>query len=362
MTTNPEMVDRIYESAFVPECWPDMLGELAKIATARAGWIAVSNGPISFYTGSTERMREFLRVAPKDVITGSERWRRGHAAKHAGFIVERDIFTDEELQNDPFYRDVIYPIGLGHAAATTFHLPTGDDLLLSLEREFVLGPVEREAIDRLDQLRPHIARALLMAARLKLEHARAASATMAALGLPALVIDDNGKVLAANDLVEALAGFVEWRAHDRVSLKDREADRLFAEALSRMRGADDAGVRSFPLRGIETQAAMIAHVVPVRLSARDIFAGSDAVLVITPMTAPNAPPVELLQSLFDLTPAEARVARRLAEGRSVEDIAAKDGVSSNTVRSHVARVLEKTGCGRQAAAVALLSGIAMPPR
>jgi DNA-binding CsgD family transcriptional regulator len=102
---------------------------------------------------------------------------------------------------------------------------------------------------------------------------------------------------------------------------------------------------------------MIAHVVPIRLSARDIFGRCAAVLVLTAVTAPQAPPVELVQSLFDLTPAEARVARDLASGKAVETIAADGGVSPNTIRTHVRGVLEKTGCTRQVDIVALLTGI-----
>ena len=58
--------------------------------------------------------------------------------------------------------------------------------------------METVAIERLDALRPHIARSAFMAARLQLERARAASATLAALGLPALVLDDKGKVAHAH--------------------------------------------------------------------------------------------------------------------------------------------------------------------
>jgi DNA-binding CsgD family transcriptional regulator len=71
------------------------------------------------------------------------------------------------------------------------------------------------------------------------------------------------------------------------------------------------------------------------------------VLTLTPVTPPQAPPVELVQSLFDLTPAEARVARSLASGKAVETIAADGGVSLSTIRTHVRGVLEKTGCNRQ---------------
>jgi len=81
------------------------------------------------------------------------------------------------------------------------------------------------------------------------------------------------------------------------------------------------------------------------------------VLVLTAVTLPQAPPVELVQSLFDLTPAEARVARNLASGKTVEDIAADGGTSANTVRTHVRGVLQKTGCNRQVDIVALLTTI-----
>lgn len=80
---------------------------------------------------------------------------------------------------------------------------------------------------------------------------------------------------------------------------------------------------------------------------------------MTPVTLPQAPPVELVQSLFDLTPAEARVARSLSAGETVDEIASTGGVSLNTIRTQVRGVLEKTGCRRQAEVVALLGGIAV---
>ncbi len=102
-----------------------------------------------------------------------------------------------------------------------------------------------------------------MAARLRLERARIASETLAALGFPALVLNEQGKVLAANTLIEALTGHVHWRAQDRVSLKDRAADQLLRDAIAAI---DVAGgpVRSFPVRDTGAEAMMVAHVIPIR--------------------------------------------------------------------------------------------------
>jgi hypothetical protein len=145
---------------------------------------------------------------------------------------------------------------------------------------------------------------MLLSARLQLERARVASETLAALGLPALVLDEKGKVLAANHLIEALAGYVRWRAQDRVSLKDRAADQLLCDAIAAIDLTGGASVRSFPVRDTGAEAMMVAHVIPIRLAARDIFVRCAAALVLTPVTLPQAPPVDLVQSLFDLTPAE----------------------------------------------------------
>jgi DNA-binding CsgD family transcriptional regulator len=187
--------------------------------------------------------------------------------------------------------------------------------------------------------------------------ARGATEALALVGLPALVINEQGKVLAANHLIEALTGCVHWRAQDRVALKDGGADKLLRDAIATLDRESGQAVRSFPVRDADAEAAMVAHILPIRRTARDIFVRCAAVLVLTPVTAPQAPLVELVQSLFDLTPAEARVARDLAAGETVETIASARGVSQNTIRAHVRGVLEKTGCNRQVDVVSLLTAI-----
>ncbi|MBS0473593.1 MAG: helix-turn-helix transcriptional regulator [Proteobacteria bacterium] len=54
-----------------------------------------------------------------------------------------------------------------------------------------------------------------------------------------------------------------------------------------------------------------------------------------------------LERLFGLTPAEARLARLLAEGISTEDAAVALGVSKHTIRSQLQAVFLKTGTNRQ---------------
>lgn len=63
---------------------------------------------------------------------------------------------------------------------------------------------------------------------------------------------------------------------------------------------------------------------------------------------------DLLHKLFDLSGAEARVAVQLARGRSPREVAEALHISTNTVRTHLARIFAKTGVQRQSELTALL--------
>jgi DNA-binding CsgD family transcriptional regulator len=355
-----QLIDRIYESCFAPETWPDVLDEMGRIAGTSGASLIVSKDDVLHWVASPEPRARAERFVKEGWLWRGHVIARLFALRIPGFLIDVEFFTPEELDREPIYREVWRPEGVGWGMATAIPIPTGENVTFILSRRMERGPFERASADRLDELRPHLARSVLISARLQLERARVAGEALAALGVPALVLNDTGKVLAANPLIEALTGFVRWRAFDRVSLKDRGADQLLRDAVATIDSESRPQVRSFPVRDVEAEATMVAHVIPIRLSARDIFLRCFAVLALTPITRPQAPPIELVQSLFDLTPAEARVARSLASGKTAEAIAADDGVSVNTVRTHVRQVLAKTGCERQAEVVALLTGIAQP--
>ena len=350
-----ELIDRIYECSFVPELWPQVLRDTSRLSDSAGAAMFLTNPEVAAWTSSRNAQGTIEGFVREGWYWRGELMNRVHGTRHAGFLRDIDLLTAQQLEAEPIYRDNWSRLGMGWGAATAFALPGGDALSIVLPRPTMKGPADAAAIAQLDALRPHFARAALMAARLRLEGARAAGDALAAIGLAALVLEGGGRVLAANALVEAAAGVVHWRAGDRIALQDRAADALLREALAQIELPGNGGVRSFP---VHARSLMVGHVIPIRLSARDIFSRSAAMLVLAPVEAPGAPPVELVRSLFDLTPAEARVARGLAGGRTVDELAGEGGVSANTVRAQVRGVLEKTGCHRQADVVALLAGIA----
>jgi DNA-binding CsgD family transcriptional regulator len=351
------LVDRIYESGFVPDLWPEVLRDASKLSGSAGASLFVVDREVSAWTASRNARDVTEKFVSEGWYWNGRLMSRVHRTTHPGFLRDHEICSPEELDDEPIYRDIWRKVGLGGGVATAFDLPTGEGVSIILSRAAAAGDANANEIARLNTLRPHLARSAIFSARMKLERARAAGEAIAALGFPALVFGEAGRVLHANALVADCTRLLHWRAADRITLMDRQADALLTEALARVGTGDHGGARSFPVRRDGPGALLVGHVVPVRYSARDIFARGAALFVLIPATAPAAPPLELMRLLYDLTPAEARVARGLVTGKVVDEIAEDGGVSPNTVRVQVRALLEKTGCRRQTDLVALLGGL-----
>lgn len=83
-------------------------------------------------------------------------------------------------------------------------------------------------------------------------------------------------------------------------------------------------------------------------------AGPGWVLVTLRDPELDRPQPKLLQLLFNLTPAETRVASGLAIGMDTAELAHAMGVQPNTVQSHIKRLLQKSGTRRQSQFVSLV--------
>ena len=153
-------------------------------------------------------------------------------AVRAAFLTDLDGFTHAELDRTPMYTEFLRPRGLGWCAGTTIRVPGGDTLVFSVEKAFDRGPVAASAVKVLDELRPDLARAIVLSARLGLERARATVDAFQLLGLPAVVLLADGRVLAANPALHALRGTVSTGAGDALIFSDPRTHKVYQEALA----------------------------------------------------------------------------------------------------------------------------------
>jgi len=275
---------------------------------------------------------------------------------YSGFVVDLDIVTPEEAETDAFYVDCLRKHGGGVGTGTVIPAPTGDLIIFNIERSYKKGFVDRSVLTELDALRPHLARSALLSARLGLERARAMTEALGRLDLPAAVLTSNGRVLSANTLLERMQARFIFGAGGQLLISHRPANDLFKAALFNSGRSGLSQTYSVPVPASDDLEPCVAHLVPLRRQARDIFNGAANLLVVTSITTPSAPTAHILHGLFDLSPAEAKVAQGVFEGLTVEEIATTNGLSRETVRKQLKAVLAKTGTNRQSELVGLLSG------
>ncbi len=63
----------------------------------------------------------------------------------------------------------------------------------------------------------------------------------------------------------------------------------------------------------------------------------------------------VIASAFNLTPAQTKLTRALAQGSRLQDYAELTGISRNTARNHLAAIMEKMGISRQSELISIIS-------
>jgi DNA-binding CsgD family transcriptional regulator len=354
-------IDGIYEAAAAPERWPSLLDALASDIGAWGAILIAARG-VAFTTRAASN-DNILRLSLNypALYPENNRAARLIASDHAGFVTEDDLLMPGETYLDQSYEDYLIPLGIGRGVATTIPAPSGDTMIIHAEYAFSKEPINPAVVQGLDALRPHFARAALLSSRLGMEQVLGMTRALEIIGLPGAVLKVGGRLLAANTLFQALIPTVVQDRREGVALTSPGADALLRSTLARHTATGRlAKTASIPIPAVDDRPAMIVHLVPVRGLAHDVFNQAEMLLVITPVDRALVPEAEVIQGLFDLTPAEARVARSIGEARSVDDIAASAGISRETVRAQLKAVLSKTGVSRQQELVSLLAGRRLP--
>jgi len=351
------LLDLIYEAAAVPETWPRVLERLgAMVETEHMALLALDVDRRVHFMATERYLPHVAAWAAKAQHYDNPRPRRALSSGHAGFVHDLEMFSRAELDRDGIYQDFLYPNGLRYTAGAVIPVPTSDLLVFDLSRTEGAGAFSREDMAVLDVYRPHLARAALLAHRLGMRSVKGATEALQLVGLPAAALSGTGRVVITNPMFERLAPRVAAGAFDHVQLLSKPANEALRQAIAAASADPAFGSRSIPIPAGRGEPALIAHLLPIRRAAHDIFVSAELLLVLTAVVAPGAPLTEMLHGLFDLTPAEARVARSLAAGLSIEEISTQSATSRETVRTQLKGVMAKTATSRQAELVRLLAG------
>lgn len=263
----------------------------------------------------------------------------------------RDL-GQERMRRDPYYQELYRPFNLNTTACLKVHEANRVSIFLSLLTQRDAGAPSTENRSLLERLTPHLVRAGRMASRLNelrgecdrrdllLDQQRAAQ----------WLVDARGKVLLQNRAAEQLllrgdSPMAVVRGQLKTTLHEATFSALLRRATDH-RGAARAGW--LPLGRTE----MLVTPVP-RHHALNPSSGPLALVALLD----NQPRGELLADIFQLTPAERRLAELVSRGLTPEQSAQRLGVSINTVRSQLRALFRKTETERQAELAALFNRV-----
>ena len=207
-----------------------------------------------------------------------------------------------------------------------------------------------------------------MCAHLDASLAAAITDTLDGLGAGVFLVDSGGRIVHANvagrkaldrgDVLRCAAG--------RLVVREAKLDRSLLDALA----AAASGNRAVGIRGIAVSLTArdgtrhIARVLPLTRGARRQAGATTctavaAVFVNEAMLDASSLP-EFIAKTYKLTPTELRILLAIVDVGGVPDVAEAMGIAESTVRTHLARLFEKTGTGRQVDLVKLVAGFSVP--
>lgn len=351
--SDSDLADRIYEAAFNPEEWLPVIDSLAALSGSAAGQLLVFRDIELIQFKASDLTRPVTVNFLERGWRTSRRIQYFYAQPCHGFVRGHDYFPDDVLKDEGYWG--MQARGLNSEAGTIIPMPTGDLMVFALERWRELGPHETDAILRLNQLYPHLARAGLIACRLGLERAQAAVSMLDALGVPAAALTRTGRVLAANTLLDSVSDLILPTSFGGLAIAAAAANKLFQEALAQALTGSAELVRSIPIQAKDGQPALVVHVLPLFRSARDMMFGAEILVAATTLNPSSfVPSPTILMGLFDLTPAEVRLVTSLGKGLSLKAAAQENGIKFSTARSYLDKIFRKTGTNHQGQLVALL--------
>jgi DNA-binding CsgD family transcriptional regulator len=307
-----------------------------------------------------EYVREYHRYDPHLSYTGS---------MPVGAVVNTArVFPIEEYKKHPFYRDYWSAYGVRELLAAKVAEDERYVVMLGMSRTNELPAYTAADMTLLERYVRHLAAAYRIVkhfgavqatAQAGLAIIEASTRPMVLLGLNRGIITANSlarKFLASGDLLFERDGILCCRSS---RARNELLRALEALQLAELTGKPPGAPRRIALRlegGKAGRPHLLCSIWAMQPAASmNAFGPAPvALLTIAPPTSRNFADPIFVASMFDLTPAEAKIAVALLEGGDLRSIAAAQCVSVETVRTQLKSLFAKTDTSRQADLIALL--------
>ena len=267
-----------------------------------------------------------------------------------------DCRTPVEIDCDSLHPGALERVSLPYFAGVKV---TADDKLycLVIQRSIQQASFSAAELKDLANISSALSRAATEARALGLGRAEGALSAFSVLGWPAVLLDHDGQLIHINQNAEQLlsgdvtirGGRIASFAHQATMVLDRE---LYAFKRSRP-SIILKPLMPLPRRG--NRRPLLVFALRASAISKDVFSRRQIILKFIDLDVHPQPSESVLCRYFALSAAEARLARGIATGKSLDVLANQLNITTQTARHELKSVFAKLNVHRQPELVALLS-------
>ncbi|QWG14754.1 helix-turn-helix transcriptional regulator [Bradyrhizobium sediminis] len=364
------LIGDIYDAVFDPDLRTDVLDRIAGFTGGHSGSLLSKHA-----LNDSENLYCYIGNDPETLQAYSESYPKLDSTADpmsAGIdqiVSAEDLVPYDEFRRGRFYREWARPHGWGDIASAVIDKSATSCTFLSVARQETSGLVDDQMRHRMALVIPHVRRALLIGKTIHHKEAEAICFTDIFDGLSAgmVLVDASGRIVHANSAGGALleaTDFLRKTACGQLVAGDAATNAALRDILVAASAGDTVlGVKgtALPLTAHNGER-YIAHVLPLTSGARRgaSLAYNAVAALFVRKAALESSPAEVIGEMYKLTPTELRVLLAIVDIGGVPEVAASFGVAATTVKTHLSRLFEKTGVGRQADLVKLVAGFSTP--
>ena len=353
-----KLIDLTYESSLNPSQWSIFLGALAEAAGATHAAIKIFD-----FRDLSNNLPAHFGYSP-DALAGFDEYWGAHdiyflhaqGKLHTGWVEQsQEFLSDETLLASPYYNEFSIRENIFHQCGAIITHEETRSAVLTILRGRHAGEFGNPQLSLLRALLPHVQRATEI-------HYRLAAATRQQSLLETLIdhlpvaivfVNEKGKVLFANQSAKNL-----FREHESLWLDDGFLTCCSMQLRGRLQAAITRAARTLQARDSYpgdilrinrsgTGRPLAVTITPLPPRQGYLPHGTTAAVFISDPNRNGSTPEDLLRVLFDLTPAESRLAVALFRGCSLEEAGDALGVTRNTSATQLKSIFSKTSTRRQ---------------
>lgn len=276
-------------------------------------------------------------------------------------LTSQSLTPDPEFGKSAFYHDWCRKLGVYHMVGSLFPIASEGIGAIGIHRARQDPAYSESECRHFADFLAHLQRAFRLHCRLSgLAQTRAAAfAALDNIGIGYALVDRKGRLIFANGQCETIL-----RSTKTIKISNGAMTSSDPILANRLRQLIHGACQLADGKVVKPEATVVItrpERLPITISTAplplnwhfEVPHQPCAIMFLCDPEIPTLGPVSL-QDQYGLTRTEAAVALELAKGKSLSQIAISFGIGLGTVRSHLKKILSKTGTSRQAEVVTLI--------